>query len=138
MGNCGLNIGYSLHNSAEVWKDNFRSENNSFGAHIREGAKIFLSKQGGLHTVACSHNAFCGNHFFFSDGVALRARGKSANIKTYFGALWWAAETVGLFSLSAALFAAWIISEVRSADTAVFGGGDAPAKKRGSRRRPQK
>lgn len=30
---------------------------------------------------------------------------------------------VGLFSLSAALFAAWIISEVRSADTAVFGGG---------------
>ena len=79
--------------------------------------------------------------------------------------MWWAAETVstvgygdvypvtisgkivamvlmmcgvGLFSLSAALFAAWIISEVRSADTAVFGGGDAPAKKRGSRRRPQK
>lgn len=38
---------------------------------------------------------------------------------------------VGLFSLSAALFAAWIISEVRSADTAVFGGGDAPAKKNG-------
>lgn len=32
MGDCGLNIGYSLHNSAEVWKDNFRSEDNAFGA----------------------------------------------------------------------------------------------------------
>lgn len=34
--------------------------------------------------------------------------------------------------LSAALFAAWIISEVRSADTAVFGGGNAPGKKTGA------
>lgn len=45
---------------------------------------------------------------------------------------------VGLFSLSAALFAAWIISEVRSADTAVLAAGMRLQKKRGSRRRPQK
>lgn len=49
-----------------------------------KGLRFFLSKQGGLHTVACSHNAFCGNHFFFSDGVALRARGRVCEYKDVF------------------------------------------------------
>ena len=75
MGDCGLNIGYSLHNSAEVWEDNFRGEDNAFGALIGEGAGIFLPEQGGFHAVACSLNAFCGNYFFFGDGIAFRARG---------------------------------------------------------------
>lgn len=32
VGNCGLNIGNSLHNGAEIWEDNFRGEDNAFGA----------------------------------------------------------------------------------------------------------
>lgn len=123
-----------------------------------KGLRFFFPSRAGSTLLLAVTMLFAGTIFSSVMVLHFERGAESANIKTYFDALWWAAETVstvgygdvypvtiggkivamvlmmcgvGLFSLSAALFAAWIISEVRSADTAVFGGGDAPAKKTG-------
>lgn len=130
-----------------------------------KGLGFFFPSRAGSTLLLAVSMLFAGTIFSSVMVLHFERGAESANINTYFDALWWAAETVsavgygdvypvtmggkivamvlmmcgvGMFSLSAALFAAWIISEVRSADTAVFGGGNAPAKKRGPRRKPQK
>ena len=94
MGDCGLNIGNSLHNGAEVWEDNFRGEDNAFGRSSGKGLGFFFPSRAGSTLLLAVSMLFAGTIFSSVMVLHFERGAESANINTYFDALWWAAETV--------------------------------------------